>query len=123
LHIFGLPPLNQKDAASPLMTACFSEVADNLALFQALPATIPLNEKPGASDKQSAIEKKWREILATVPLERTGMKTPADDDNLNRFVWHEQMGWTTPYPREVAGSHGKGLKEIQLKIDEEEAED
>jgi DNA-binding beta-propeller fold protein YncE/phospholipase C len=123
LHIFGLPPLNQKDAASPLMTACFGDVADNRAPFQALPAAIPLNEKPGAPDKQSAIEKKWREILATVPIERTGMKTPVDEDNLNRFVWHEQMGWTTPYPREVAGSHGKGLTEIQLKIDEEEDED
>lgn len=123
LHIFGLPPLNQKDASSPLMTDCFVDEPVNKAPFDSLPATVELNQRPADANKQSAVEKKWRTILATVPIERTGMKTEQDEDNLNRFVWHEQKGWTTPYPVEWSGSHGKGLVELDLKIDAEEDEE
>jgi hypothetical protein len=27
------------------------------------------------------------------------------------------MGWTTPYPAEWAGAHGKGLAKLKLKLD------
>jgi DNA-binding beta-propeller fold protein YncE/phospholipase C len=123
LHIFGLPPLNQKDAASPLMTDCFTNEPNNRLAFDALPAAVELNQRPAEATKQSSLEKKWRGILATVPIERTGMKTEQDEDNLNRFVWHEQKGWTTPYPTELSGSHGKGLVDLKLKIDAEETDD
>jgi DNA-binding beta-propeller fold protein YncE/phospholipase C len=123
LHIFGLPSLNQKDAASPLMTDCFNTEPNNSVAFDVLPAAVELNQRPGAANKQSALERKWRAILATVPIERTGMKTEQDEDNLNRFVWHEQKGWTTPYPAAQAGSHGKGLVDLKLKIDAEETDD
>lgn len=123
LQIFGLPPLNQKDASSPLMTACFSESKVNAEPFVALPASVPLNEAPPPKNKQTSVEKKWRDILATVPIERTGMKTSQDEDNLNRFIWHEQKGWEVPYPVEYAGSHGKGLEAIRLIRTEDETED
>ena len=123
LHIFGLPPLNQKDASSPLMTDCFVDEPVNKTPFDSLPATVELNQRPAEANKQSAVEKKWRTILATVPIERTGMKTEQDEDNLNRFVWHEQKGWTIPYPVEWSGSHGNGLVELDLKIDAEEDEE
>lgn len=123
LHIFGLPPLNQKDAASPLMTDCFTSEPNNRLAFDALPAAVELNQRPAEANKQSSLEKKWRGILATVPIERTGMKTEQDEDNLNRFVWHEQKGWTTPYPAAQAGSHGKGLIDLKLKIDAAETDD
>jgi YVTN family beta-propeller protein len=123
LHIFGLPPLNQKDASAPLMTDCFDSQMINKEPYTALPATVALNESPPPVNKQSSIEQKWRSILATVPIERTGMKTPRDEDNLNRFIWHEQMGWETPYPAHLAGYHGKGLKELNLMVDEDDEED
>lgn len=121
LHIFGIPPMNQQDARSPLMTECFADTAD-LTPYDVVPANIPLNQKPGEESKQSASEKKWRAILATVPIQRTGMKTPQDEDNLNRFVWHEMMGWDTPYPAQWAGAHGRGLAELGLEADESESD-
>lgn len=123
LHIFGLPPLNQKDASSPLMTDCFDTQMINKEPYTALPASVALNESPPPANKQSSVEQKWRSILATVPIERTGMKTPQDEDNLNRFIWHEQMGFETPYPAHLAGYHGKGLKKLNLVFDQEEEEE
>lgn len=116
LHILGLPPMNQQDAAAPLMTECFRDQPD-LTPYKAIAANIPLNESPAAQNKQSAVEKNWRGILATVPIERTGMKTEKDEDNLNRFVWHEMKGWETPYPDQWSGAHGRGLKQLGLLFD------
>jgi hypothetical protein len=116
LHIFGLPPMNQQDGSMPLMKECFQEVAD-LTPYKAIPANVPLNTPAPKEEDQSATERKWRGILATVPIQRTGMKTERDEDNLNRFVWHEMRGWETPYPMEWAGAHGKGLKKLKLELD------
>ncbi|MFK7766843.1 MAG: alkaline phosphatase family protein [Mariniblastus sp.] len=116
LHIFGLPPMNQQDAASPLMSDCF-EAKPNFDAYKSIDANFPLNEAPPSKKQQSAIEQKWRGILATVPIERTGMKTEKDEDNLNRFVWYEVKGWETPYPTDWSGAHGKGLEKLGLSLD------
>jgi hypothetical protein len=116
LHIFGLPPMNQQDGSMPLMKECFQEVAD-LTPYKAIPANVPLNTPAPKEEDQSATERKWRGILETVPIQRTGIKTEVDEDNLNRFVWHEMRGWETPYPIEWAGAHGKGLKKLKLELD------
>ena len=121
LHIFGLAPLNQQDASAPLMTSCFQKTA-NLEPFQLIPTDIPLNETPLPKQQQGSIERRWRQRLATVPIERTGMKTEKDEDILNRFVWHEIKGWSTPYPVEWTGPHGRGLSELGLKRDPEHHE-
>ena len=123
LHIFGLPPMNQQDASAPLMASCFRAGEPNLKPYQALPANFPLNEQSQPKAEQSGLEKNWRMRLATVPIERTGMKTPEDEDNLNRFVWHEMKGWTTPYPVEWAGAHGKGLAALRLSPDPDRERD
>ena len=122
LHIFGLPPMNQRDAASPLMTNCFQAKPD-LAAYKSIAANFELNEAPQPKKKQSSLEQKWRGILATVPIERTGMKTEQDEENLNRFVWHDMKGWDTPYPADWSGPHGKGLESLGLEFDPEEVED
>ena len=113
LHIFGLPPMNQQDASMPLMSHCFQNTPD-LEPYVAIPANFALNEYPKPHNEQSRTEQQWRETLATVPIERTGMKTEQDEDNLNRFVWHEMKGWTFPYPTTYAGAHGKGLSRYGL---------
>lgn len=113
LHIFGLPPMNQQDASMPLMAHCFQETPD-LRPYQALAANVSLNQYAPPDEEQSAVERHWRGILATVPIQRTGMKTPTDEDNLNRFIWHEVKGWMTPYPAEWSGPHGRGLSELGL---------
>lgn len=121
LHIFGLSPLNQQDASSPLMNDCFQQVGD-FAPYRLLPTTIPLNETSVPKDQQGSLERKWRERLATVPIQRTGMKTEVHEDILNRFIWHEMKGWSTPYPLEWAGAHGRGLKKLRLTLSPEDAD-
>lgn len=122
LHVFGLPPMNQQDGRSPLMRDCFGTTAD-LTPYDAIAANFPLNQRPGEESKQSAAERKWRKILATVPIARTGMKTEKDEDNLNRFIWHEIKGWQTTYPEQWAGAHGRGLKALGLEMDPDATED
>ena len=119
LHVFGLTPMNQQDSSAPLMSGCFQATGD-FSPYNAIAANVPLNETQRPKANQNASERRWREILATVPIERTGMKTEKDEDNLNRFVWHEMKGWETPYPVQLAGPHGKGLKELKLIISEED---
>ena len=123
LHMFGLVPLNQKDSAMPLMSDCFVNEKVNRDPYKCIAANFPLNEVPKSKNEQSAIEKKWRKVLATVPIERTGMKTEKDEDNLNRFVWHEVKGWTTPFPEAQTGAHGTGLGSLGLQIDPDAQED
>lgn len=115
LHVLGLPPMNQQDAAASLMTSCFSETAQNLPAYKALTPNVPLNEAPQPVSAQSPRERHWRELVSQVPIERTGMKTPVHEDHLNRFIWHEQQGWETEYPEQYAGPHGTGLQALGLQ--------
>ncbi|QDV22395.1 bifunctional YncE family protein/alkaline phosphatase family protein [Aureliella helgolandensis] len=121
LHVLGLPPMNQQDARSPLMKECFVN-EPNMTPYQVREANIPLNQQPGEESKQSSTERDWRTRLASVPIERTGMKTEQDEDTLNRFVWHEMMGWETPYPAHLSGAHGTGLRKLGLEFDDGSAE-
>lgn len=116
LHLFGLAPLNQQVASMPLMSDCF-QLPANLNAYNVIEANFPLDELPPKQDEQSSVEQRWRSILSTVPIQRTGMKTEQDEDNLNRFVWHEMKGWETSYPIEWSGPHARGLKELGLKLD------
>ena len=116
LHIFGIPPMNQQDASSPLMKECFVSTAD-LSEYAAITPKTKLDEQPAKQTSWSDSERKWRQILATVPIERTGMKSEKDEDNLNRFIWHEAKGWKTPYPEKFTGAHATGLKRLRLSLD------
>ena len=115
LHILGLPPMNQQDGSAPLMRECF-QLKPNLSTYKAITPEIALDEAPEKQSSWSPEERHWRELLATVPIERTGMKTEKDEDNLNRFIWHDVKGWQTPYPTKYSGPHGLGLKSLGLKL-------
>jgi YVTN family beta-propeller protein len=116
LRMLGLPPLNQRDASSSLMSACFTD-RPNLTPYRARPATIPIDELVTPTSKLKGEAKKWALIRERLPLARTGQKTPTDEANLNRILWHDMRGYKTRYPAEFAGAHGRGLKERKLKHD------
>jgi len=40
----------------------------------------------------------------------------ADEDTLNRIIWHSVKGVDSPYPALLAGAHGKGLKRLKLSL-------
>lgn len=119
-RIFGMPPMNQRTASSPIMASCFTDKPD-LRPFIARPVKVPLDELNPPAESLSGDARTWAEISARIPMKRTGMKTAEDDDHLNRIVWHAMKGYSTPYPAEFAGYHGKGLKKRGLvSVDEDD---
>ncbi len=108
LHIFGLPPMNQHEAMAPLMSGCFTEKPD-FTPYDLKPATVALDETHPPKSSMSPVQRYWAQMLASIPMERTGMKTEAHDDLFNRALWFEMRG-DAPYPARFAGPHGRGLK-------------
>jgi hypothetical protein len=91
--------MNQLDALAPTMEACFTPKPD-FRPFAALPASIPLDEKNPAGPPIAMDFARPDRI---------------DDDALNRALWMAEKG-SIPYPVHLAGSHGKGLKRLGLKL-------
>lgn len=112
-RIFGLRPMNQRTASSPIMFACFTD-KPNPKPYTARPVTVPLDELNPDKSELAGWPLHWAEVSETIPIKRTGMKTSKDEDNLNRILWHAAKGWTAPYPADLAGPHGKGLKSLRL---------
>ena len=112
-RILDLPTTSQLVAQSPLMTACFTEKPD-LAPYQARPAGVPIDERNAAID---TLQGKARQLAEA--SERFDLREPdrIDDDTMNRILWHSCMGIDKAYPAEFAGAHGKGLKQLGLKLD------
>ena len=57
------------------------------------------------------LERYWAEQSLAQPLE---VVDQADEDTLNRIIWHSVKGVDTPYPAYFAGAHGKGLHRLRL---------
>jgi YVTN family beta-propeller protein len=111
-RILGLPPMNQMDARSPLMTDCFTAQPD-FAPFPCLPTTVPLDEMNPAAAGLTGAERHWANLSQALPLDEPDR---ADEDTLNRILWHAVKGVGAPYPAAVAGAHGKGLKGLGLRL-------
>ncbi|MBX3096126.1 MAG: hypothetical protein KF812_04630 [Fimbriimonadaceae bacterium] len=122
LHILGLPPLTQMDAASPLMLHLFSDKPD-LRTYSARTPDQPLDQlNPAVSSlsgealihAQNSMDQDW------------SIWDQVDEDEMNRAVWFACFP-DRPYPVAMAGAHGRGLVERGLVIsgedDEEEDED
>ncbi|MBI5865151.1 MAG: hypothetical protein HZB38_11710 [Planctomycetes bacterium] len=113
-RIFGVTPYNQNYALAPLMLACFSETPD-LKPYDCLPNSVPLAQM----NKQAALlpprERELARASAAMDLTKPDR---ADEDTLNRILWHAAKGVDSPYPSELAGAHGRGLKALGLKLSE-----
>ena len=115
-RILGVSPMNQRDASSSLMTACFTE-KPNMATYTAIPNSVPLNETPPPKKEMSAKQLFWTNIVSKIPIAHTGMKTAEDDLNLTKYLWFMAKGFDTPFPSQFYGYHGRGLFERGLKQD------
>ncbi|MCC6124380.1 MAG: bifunctional YncE family protein/alkaline phosphatase family protein [Pirellulales bacterium] len=94
-QILGLPPMNQFDAAATPMASCFTDKPD-LAPFEALKNNIPLDRmNPQVSDIKDPRQRRWAEVSLTLPLDDIDQ---ADEDTLNRILWHSQRGRDDTYP-------------------------
>ena len=105
-RILGLPPMNQMDALSPLMTACFTDEPD-LAPYRAIPANVPLDRLNPPRAALDPDRRRWAD--ASLAQDFQGFDR-ADEDTLNRILWHASRGPDAPYPAALAGAHGAGLK-------------
>jgi hypothetical protein len=112
-RILGIPPMNQMDAQSPLMTACFTPTPD-FTPYTALQNQVPLDEMNPGTAALRGRQLHWaRRSLAQnfVQFDR------ADEDTLNRILWHSVKGVDAKYPQAWAGAHGRGLKRLGLVLD------
>ncbi len=109
--VFGASPEAQLYALAPVMSACFTSTAD-LTPFNAVANVIALCEMNPRKKAAAPHD-------ADAPLAFDFSKPDlADEDALNRVLWHDAMGDDAPYPAEFAGSHGTGLAALGLKLDE-----
>ncbi|GAB4454831.1 MAG: alkaline phosphatase family protein [Armatimonadaceae bacterium] len=118
-RMLGLPAMNQMDAMSPLMTACFTD-KPNLKPFNHLPNKVPLTE---LNPKKEALDPAMRKWADASEAQNFKQFDRADEDTLNRILWHAMKGANTPYPAHLAGAHGAGLKARGLQFGGAEKED
>ncbi len=118
-RILGVPPLTQLSAMMPVMDNCFTRKPD-LAPYRARPATIALDEANPAKSALGEKQLQWALASEAQPFEKFDM---ADEDTLNRILWHAQMGVEAPYPDAFAGAHGKGLTQLELILTGDDDDD
>ena len=81
----------------------------------AVPNRIPLDELNPALSELEGERLHW----ARKNLEQDfGRIDAADEDTLNRIIWHSVKGVDAPYPAEYAGAHEKGLAALGLRLAE-----
>jgi len=112
-RIFGLPPLNQMVAAAPLMTECFTTRPD-FRPYQCRPNQIPLDEMNPPTAALRGDARHWAEKSLALDFEEVDR---ADEDTLNRILWHSAKGPEAPYPAALAGAHGSGLRKLGLALE------
>lgn len=93
-RILGLPPMNQLDLAAPLMTTCFTKQA-TLAPYAVRPARIRLDEMNPA---MNVLKGKQREWARQSMQQNFTIPDAADEEVLDRIIWHSVKGVNTPYP-------------------------
>jgi len=118
-RMFGIPPMNQMVALSPLMTDCFTSKPD-FTPYGCLTNQIALDEMNKSTAELQGEELHWALKSLELPLDDVDQ---ADEDTFNRILWHSVKGVNAPYPNEFAGAHGKGLCALRLVLSGDEEGD
>ncbi len=113
-RILGITAQNQAAALAPLMTSCFTDEPDPRP-FEALPSNISLVEM---NPSKTALGPKARHLAELSEQLALDKPDQADEDTLNRILWHAAKGVEAPYPRRLAGAHGSGLAALGLRFAE-----
>jgi len=118
-RILGIPAMNQMDALSPLMTECFTTIP-NFQTYNVIANNVRLDEMNPGSASLSRKQRYW----ANKSLELNFSQPDRADENLlNRIVWHSVKGVDARYPARFAGAHGRGLKKLGLVLTGEKDDD
>ncbi|MDP4290073.1 MAG: bifunctional YncE family protein/alkaline phosphatase family protein [Bacteroidota bacterium] len=93
--IFGLPPMSQFDLVANPMVECFTDKPD-FSPYTALPNQIPLDQ---LNPKLATLKGKPR-YWANKSMELAFDDADEADDNvLNKILWHATMGYDKRYPK------------------------
>jgi YVTN family beta-propeller protein len=95
-----LPPMHQLDLSATPMRNCFQSQPD-LTPYTCLPSQVALTEMNPPLRKLTGQALYWAQQSLALNLHE-GDK--ADEDTLNRILWHATRGYNTPYPEEYVGS-------------------
>ncbi len=92
--ILGLPAMNQLDlSANPLRT-CFQATPD-LTPYTCVPNRVPLDEMNPPVRALRGMARHWARKSLELDFDR---EDEADEDTLNRILWHSVRGDRVPYP-------------------------
>jgi hypothetical protein len=93
--ILGLPPMNQMDATTTPMAACFCEQPD-LTPFDCVTNNVPLDQM----NPDTAAIKDRRQLHDALLSSRLPLQKPdqCPESVLNKIIWHAQKGFNEPYP-------------------------
>ncbi len=97
--ILGLPPMNQLDLSATPMWNCFQATPD-LTSYVSKPNKIPLDEMNPDLRKLKGQALYWARKSLAMNFEKGD---EADEDTLNRILWHSVRGYDAPYPEKFAG--------------------
>ncbi|HTU25306.1 MAG TPA: bifunctional YncE family protein/alkaline phosphatase family protein [Pirellulales bacterium] len=93
--ILGLKPMNQFDSSATPMLDCFTDQAD-LTPYTAVPNTVPLDQlNPPLSAIRDERQLHWAQESLELELDEVD---EADEDTLNRILWHARRGRDDTYP-------------------------
>lgn len=97
--ILGLPPMNQLDLSATPMINCFADKPD-LKPYKCVANKQALDQMNPPKDKLTGAAREWAEKSGKLDFSEADL---ADEDTLNRILWHAVRGYDTPYPRRFAG--------------------
>jgi hypothetical protein len=102
-NILGIEPLTQFDLVASPMFDAFQDTPD-MAPFNHLPASIPLDQGPGLAGTKAAasdpLQKAWLAATWKVMKDKLTKADAADPKFLNHVTWYSATGWKRPYPGE-----------------------
>ncbi len=108
----ALPPMNQFDALAPLMRECFTD-KPGFRPYTSLANRIALDEMNPPVLALRGWAREWARKSLAMNFKQAD---EADEDTLNRILWYSTRGVNAPYPAQLAGAHGRGLKALGLRV-------
>lgn len=100
--VLGLPPMNQLDLSATAMRHCFQAKPD-LTAYRCRENKIALDEMNPPLKKLDGKALHWAKESLALDLSEAD---EADEDTLNRILWHSVRGVDAPYPAQFVGSRG-----------------
>ncbi|MCY3021222.1 MAG: hypothetical protein NTW87_19585 [Planctomycetota bacterium] len=101
--LLGLPAMNQMDLSATPLRNCFHDAPD-LTPYACVANKIALDELSPSPSKLKGKALGWARKSLELNLDEGDA---ADEDTLNRILWHATMGDEKPYPEQFAGGESE----------------